>query len=287
MTVDLTPEALDALNKSLRKIGGHGFPNWADDAADAITALRAENEALQRYVDTYRKHAQNTIEAEARATAAEAALAAAMEGAVRVRGLEWAGKYRPMATPEPYQIWPDNGASGAPDDPFESYRNYMLYSPHMMVIGEFDTIEEAKEAAQVDYGYRILAALEPNPAAQDREALIAATLEMAESVAINAGPSYYMIQTGTGFQKTHTNGGAFAFRTDISDAIRALATQPQTDALAARDAKMRAEGMRMAAEIAGGIGRPVGAGDGDTYVPGTSGEAQRAILAAAQKEAWE
>ena len=38
------------LVESLRKIGGHGFPNWADEAADAITALsercRVLDEAL-------------------------------------------------------------------------------------------------------------------------------------------------------------------------------------------------------------------------------------------------
>lgn len=43
---DLSKEALDALVADLRRLGGHGFPNWADDAADEITALRAENEAL-------------------------------------------------------------------------------------------------------------------------------------------------------------------------------------------------------------------------------------------------
>jgi len=36
-----------------------------------------------------------------------------------------------------------------------------------------------------------------------------------------------------------------------------------------------------AAEAAERVGRPVGAGDGDTYIPGTSADAARAILALA------
>ena len=31
----------------LRKIGGHGFPNWADEAADAITALSERCRVLE------------------------------------------------------------------------------------------------------------------------------------------------------------------------------------------------------------------------------------------------
>lgn len=42
--------------------------------------------------------------------------------------------------------------------------------------------------------------------------------------AMSAGPSYYMTQTDSGFQETHTKLGAFAFRTDIGDAIRVLPT---------------------------------------------------------------
>lgn len=35
-------DQLDAMQASLRKLGGHGFPNWADDADKAITTLRAQ-----------------------------------------------------------------------------------------------------------------------------------------------------------------------------------------------------------------------------------------------------
>ena len=35
------------LVESLRKIGGHGFPNWANEAADAITAQAEENRRLR------------------------------------------------------------------------------------------------------------------------------------------------------------------------------------------------------------------------------------------------
>jgi hypothetical protein len=56
-------------------------------------------------------------------------------------------------------------------------------------------------------------------------------------------------------------------------------------ALARMLADAERKGMERAAEIAAIVGRPVGAGDGNTYVPGTSSLSAAAIRAAAQKEA--
>jgi hypothetical protein len=53
--------------------------------------------------------------------------------------------------------------------------------------------------------------------------------------------------------------------------------------LAAREQAARREGMEEAARIAARAGRPVGAGDGDTYIPGTSADAAAAIRAAAKE----
>lgn len=85
----------------------------------------------------------------------------ALEGSgVRIKALKWLDGYRPASTPHLYQIWPDNGGSGAPDDPLEIFDGFMLYSPNMMALGVHQTIESAKAAAQADYEARILAALQ-------------------------------------------------------------------------------------------------------------------------------
>jgi len=104
----------------------------------------------------------------------------------------------------------------------------------------------------------------------DREALIAATLEQAAMIADHIDT---MGDDGSGKW--------------IRDEIRALATQPQTDALAARDAKMRAEGMRMAAKIAVPVERST-IGHQSEFAEGArhaSWRINKAILAAAEKEA--
>lgn len=72
-------------------------------------------------------------------------------GGVRVKALVWSGEYRPVSRPQLYQIWPDNGGSGAPDDPLETFDGFMLYSPDMMALGIYPTIEAAKTAANEDY----------------------------------------------------------------------------------------------------------------------------------------
>lgn len=131
----------------------------------------------------------------------------------------------------------------------------------------FDSPEAAKAAAQADYERRILAALEPNPTAQDREALIAATLERAARA---------MDAWGNDAPQT----GEY-----MASEIRSLITQPQTDALAAVRREARAEGMRIAAGIA--FDRR-GTQSGDTWDAGwyqACAAARHDILDAAEKEA--
>ena len=158
----------------------------------------------------------------ARATAAEAALAAAMEGAVRVKPLEW---FEVARGNNGYGKWE---AEGYVVQKIEglflinfagSYKNEW----------RFTSVGSAKAAAEADYNRRILAALEPYPAAQDREALIAATVERAAQAA---------------YQWWDDDDAQ-----DLRDHIRAIATQPQTDALEAVRREARAEGMRMAADL--------------------------------------
>lgn len=88
---------------------------------------------------------------------------AALAGAVKAKPLVWSDDYRPVASPQSYQIWPDNGGSGAPDDPIETFDGYMLYSPTMMALGVHPTPEAAQVSAQADYEARILAAIQPDP----------------------------------------------------------------------------------------------------------------------------
>ena len=187
----------------------------------------------------------------ARATAAEAALAAAMAGAVRVKPLEWMGTYddRGDGTAE------HNGGYEA-ETPFGIYEISMGCGPDGYYwsvsdeagneVASDDDIETAQTSGQSDVARRILAALEPNPAAQDREAaLIAATFEKAVDAV---------------HQECWTDGWAEGAEADIVRAeqatttlaimaIRALATQPQIDALEAVRREARAEGMRMAADL--------------------------------------
>ena len=64
-----------------------------------------------------------------------------------------------IASPSPYQIWSDNGGSGSPDDPYEKYNNFRVFEPtSMFSVGpkndgsdEFDTLEQAKAAAQAHH----------------------------------------------------------------------------------------------------------------------------------------
>lgn len=91
--------------------------------------------------------------------------------AVKVKPLVWeTGTDTITASPQMYSIWKDNGGSGAPDDPFVTFNNYMLYSPHMAALGEYKMVGEAEAAAQADYEARILAALDLTETAEQAEA---------------------------------------------------------------------------------------------------------------------
>jgi hypothetical protein len=67
----------------------------------------------------------------------------------------------------------------------------------------------------------------------------------------------------------------------VADAAPVIVPFGNTDAAFA---KGRAAGIEEAAKVAEALGRPVGAGDGDTYIPGNSADAARAIRALAKKE---
>ncbi|PWE26684.1 hypothetical protein C4N9_20705 [Pararhodobacter marinus] len=152
----------------------------------------------------------------ARATAAEAQLAAAMEGAVRVKpGVAERAVWSAM-------IWAAENSAGWQD--VQEYTD------------GGNSFAEGEARATVR---RIIAALEPNPAAQaERDALIAATLGRADKAVREALEAEE--------DKGNCCGAAISA---AQRAIRALATQPQTGALAARDRVKVVEGMREAAGL--------------------------------------
>ena len=81
----------------------------------------------------------------------------------------------------------------------------------------------------------------------EARAQVAAAFEAAANASMESGPSYFMTQTGGGFQETHTKLGAFAFRTDIRDAIRALTPADAKSALDAYGREKVREGLQRAA----------------------------------------
>ena len=84
----------------------------------------------------------------------------------------------------------------------------------------------------------------------EARAQVAAAFEAAANASMESGPSYFMTQTGGGFQETHTKLGAFAFRTDIRDAIRTLTPADAKAALEAYGREKMREGMQRAVDIA-------------------------------------
>jgi len=83
-----------------------------------------------------------------------AALPALIEA--RLPELVWDESH--IASPSPYQIWTDNGGSGATDDPFEDYEGFAVYEPIIMGrVGLFPTLEAAKAAAQAHHNAQIMA----------------------------------------------------------------------------------------------------------------------------------
>ena len=194
----------------------------------------------------------------ARATAAEAALAAAMEGAVRVKPLEW---FEVARGNNGYGKWE---AEGYVVQKIEglflinfagSYKNEW----------RFTSVGSAKAAAEADYNRRILAALEPYPAAQDREALIevltarATAAEAALAAAMEgAEPTRWLIEEtlpGGSIKwqciehEHHARSVAEKLGAKVTPLYAHPATQPQTEALAAVRREARAEVWAESAEI--------------------------------------
>lgn len=139
---------------------------------DKLDALKAENERLQR-LDAA---SESTFAAwRSRAIAAERALAE-RAGGVKVKALEWEetlGRYpsRPVIDREdfdPTEIvhWAAglNWSIAVEYDPFTGGSPWTWVSGGK-VMGHFDTVEAAKDAAQADYERRILSALTTEPAA--------------------------------------------------------------------------------------------------------------------------
>jgi len=217
---------------------------WLSEA-DRIDALRAENVEMQRQVSFW---GEGWVHLEARATAAEAALVAAMAGAVRVRpGVAERAVWSAM-------VWAAENSAG--------WRDAHEYTDGGNSFAE----DEARATVR-----RILAALEPNPAAQDREALVAATLADTAQRADDAADQY---------ERQGNAHAALALRLQATG-IRSLATPAQTDALAAVRREARAEGMRKAAELI--ITHEMGTEMHSP--PQLLTEAHDRILAAAEKEA--
>lgn len=84
---------------------------------------------------------------------------------VKVKPLVWADlgdRSDCIALPDPYQILGTNCGSGAPDDPLIEFKNFRVFDPFIArcVGREYETLEQAKAAAQADYERRILSALE-------------------------------------------------------------------------------------------------------------------------------
>lgn len=108
---------------------------------EAITQETVERKILQHMVDDRKNHS------------------------VKVKPLVWADlgdRYDLIALPDPYQILGTNGGSGAPDDPLIEFKNFRVFDPFMArcVGSKYETLEQAKAAAQADYERRILSALE-------------------------------------------------------------------------------------------------------------------------------
>lgn len=235
MTADLSKEALDALTPAELRSKLRASMMALDAMSHTATYLRTQNEALT-----------------ARATAAEAARDAAIAGAVRVKPLEWVARYAK------YDGGREHFGTGVFGHWYgikrEKNRAWSV-SHHIgskrIEVGFYPDLESAKAAAQADYERRILAALEPNPAEQDREALVAATLERAEneierllSDPTEEEQDKLVNAALTDFEHGSRNEAVRLYR----GVIHALATHAQTDALAAVRREARAEGMRKAAD---------------------------------------
>jgi len=172
---------------------------------------------------------------------AQRELAAALAGAVEVRELEWV--QNPVA-----EIWRCDtmigtykvfGVGPAPTWDFDGLSDIALARCA-------ESVEAAKAAAQADYRARILAALHPSPDAL--QAVTAAAYEAAAGI-----PDGFVaaMDAAKGFPGSTNPDRVEDLRVifaTISEAIRALIPADAIAAQTRRDAQMRAEGMRAAAE---------------------------------------
>jgi len=150
-----------------------------------------------------------------------------------VKPLVWSDGYRPASSPQLYQIWPDNGGSGAPDDPIENFDGFMLYSPEMRALGVHPSIEAAKAAAQADYTARILSAIDTDAIAR---AALEAAAEIADEIMRKYAAEAYDTATVKVFTKNTPSREQSAAKCycagEVANAIRAI-----MNARAALDAK--------------------------------------------------
>ncbi|WP_370342944.1 hypothetical protein [Pararhodobacter marinus] len=147
---------------------------------EAYDALHAEGERLRAEIRILTACNRGLVRlneaAEARAITAEAQLAAAMEGAVRVKPLEWFDQ----PEGESYRIGRCDQVAYAVERSESGQWGYKRQGQAGLCVSEvggqlFRGEEDAMRGADIDHKRRILAALEPNPAAQaERDALIAA-----------------------------------------------------------------------------------------------------------------
>ena len=143
----------------------HGTQEWCEmlmqhtsaemgNAADRIETLSASETVLEKQ-NAEMEQLISELSAENKR----------LREALEIKPLEWSDEL--IASPFPYQIWSDNGGSGAPDDPFIKFNNYRVFEPILMSsvgsnndgLYEFKTLKDAKKAAQDHYEEMIRAAL--------------------------------------------------------------------------------------------------------------------------------
>ena len=153
--------------------------------------------------------------------------------AVKVKPLvwvEWDGGHRSLSS-EFYQIWTDNGGSGAPDDPLEVFDGFMLYNPHMIALGVYPTIEAAQAAAQADHESRIRAEIIAEPialagalAVPEIAAMVEAAMRL-KSDMLERAEMYLDAISGEEYRIVKAGNGAW---TSFCAALAALTKEPKT-----------------------------------------------------------
>lgn len=127
---------------------------------------------------------------------------------------------------------------------------YAPYSDLTAARSEIERLTQTVENCRHDFRITLERAVKAEAERDEARALEAAAFEAAANASMESGPSYFMTQTGGGFQETHTKLGAFAFRTDIRDAIRTLTPADAKAALEDYGREKMREGMQRAVDIA-------------------------------------